>query len=66
MSKKNKYTISNACILCQNCFNNCPKKAISLDSTNFKYTIEQDICINCGICYRNCVYRAINKEEIEK
>lgn len=60
--KKVKYTISNACILCQNCFNNCPKNAISLDNTNFKYEINSDMCISCGICFRNCVYRAIDKE----
>lgn len=62
-SKKAKYTISNACILCQNCFNNCPKKAISLNTDDFKYEINQDSCIACGLCHRNCVYRAIIKED---
>lgn len=64
MSKsKSKYTISNACILCQNCERNCPKKAIFFNSSDFKYEIDASLCINCGLCYRNCVYRVINKSD---
>lgn len=62
MKNKTKYIISNACILCQNCKNNCPKNAISLNEHDFKYEINDELCISCGLCYRNCVYRAINKE----
>lgn len=63
---KNKasYIITNACISCQNCKNNCPKKTISFNEKEFKYEINQENCIKCGLCYRNCVYRAINKESI--
>lgn len=60
---KNKYIISNACILCKKCFLNCPVKAISNNATDFKYEINQEKCIKCGLCYRGCVYKAINKEK---
>lgn len=64
MSKNNlKYIISNSCIACQTCEKNCPVKAISFDSNEFKYSINQNQCIKCGLCYRNCVYRAIDKKE---
>ena len=63
MSKNNlQYIITNSCITCKTCKINCPVKAISFDSNEFKYSINQEECIKCGLCYRNCVYRAINKE----
>lgn len=63
---KCKYSISDACILCENCKNNCPKKAISLNENDFKYSIDAQLCINCGLCYRNCVYRAISVKNLNK
>lgn len=62
MKNKIKYIISDACILCQKCKNNCPKNAISLNESDFKYEIDVDMCISCGLCYRNCVYKAIKKD----
>lgn len=61
MGKKKNYLITNACILCKKCENNCPKNAISFDKEGFKCTINQELCISCGICYRGCVYRAIEE-----
>lgn len=61
MKNKMVYIIGDACILCQNCKNNCPKQAISLNEKDFKYEIDEQLCISCGLCYRKCVYKAIDK-----
>ena len=60
--KKPKYIISDACISCSKCHNNCPVKAIDFNDGLFRYEIDPSKCISCGLCYRGCVYNSIVKK----
>lgn len=59
--KTKMYKISDSCIACKNCMQNCPKLAISFNEEKFRYEIDQSLCIKCGLCKRKCVYNAIDK-----
>lgn len=53
---------------CQGCLAHpctevCPKKCVSLDRTNGRSHIDQDVCIKCGKCAEICPYHAIIKQE---
>jgi len=48
------------CISCKICYNDCPVKAITMDSSN-KAVIDSSKCINCGICDKKCPTNAIKK-----
>lgn len=61
--KNKKYIISEACISCSKCSENCPKDAISFNDDLFRFEISQEKCIACGLCYRGCVYKSIALEE---
>lgn len=46
------YKITDACISCGACAENCPVAAISQGDT--KYVIDADTCIGCGSCAETC------------
>ncbi len=46
------YQISDECISCGVCKENCPADAIS--EGDGKYVIDADKCIDCGACESNC------------
>lgn len=55
------YEVTNLCRGCvaRSCMSNCPKNAISIDSTTGKAKINHDTCVSCGICRDSCPYHAI-------
>jgi len=46
------YRITDACISCGACAENCPVAAISQGET--QYQIDPDTCISCGSCAETC------------
>ena len=46
------YKISDDCISCGACAENCPVAAISQGDT--QYVIDADTCIGCGACAETC------------
>ena len=51
--KPRLYRITDACVGCGTCLENCSMEAIcQLD--NGRYRIREDACEECGICYRAC------------
>ncbi len=51
------YTITDACLQCGACAEDCPVKAISEGDT--QYVIDADACISCGACSDTCPAGAI-------
>lgn len=51
------YTITDECISCGACVDDCPVDAIS--EGDDKYVIDADICIDCGSCESTCPTGAI-------
>ena len=54
------YTITDACVNCGTCVDNCPVEAISQGDD--KFVIDADICVNCVTCAENCPVEAIVEE----
>jgi len=46
------YTISDECIACGVCAEDCPVSAIA--EGDGKYVIDADACIDCGACEGSC------------
>ena len=57
---KMAYKITDACISCGNCAENCPVEAIK--EGDGKYVINPDLCLDCGNCADNCPVEAIKPE----
>jgi ferredoxin len=51
------YTITDECISCGACIDECPVGIISQGDT--KYVIDQAACIDCGACVDCCPTEAI-------
>lgn len=51
--------ITDSCIACGTCAQNCPVECISEGDI---YTIDADQCIDCGVCQENCPVEAIVEE----
>ena len=54
------YKITDACVKCGACADNCPVEAIS--EGDEMYVINADICVDCGTCADNCPTEAIVEE----
>lgn len=50
------YKITDACIACGTCIDECPVQAISAGDI---YKIDADTCIDCGTCADVCPTEAI-------
>ncbi len=53
------YKITDACVKCGSCIDNCPVEAISEGED--KYIIDADVCVSCGSCADNCPTEAIEE-----
>ena len=53
------YVISDDCIACGTCIDECPSEAISEGD---KYSINPDLCVDCGTCAGVCPSEAIHPE----
>ena len=51
------YVISDDCIACGTCIDECPVEAIS---EGYKYSINPDLCTECGTCADACPSEAIH------
>ena len=56
------YRITEECIACGACADECPEEAISEAESGEMYVINQDICTQCGTCYEICPTEAIVEE----
>ena len=54
------YKISDACIKCGVCANNCPMQCIKEGET--KYEIDPAVCVSCGACAAGCPVGAPSAE----
>ena len=54
------YKITDACISCGACADQCPMEAISQGDT--QYVIDPDKCASCGSCAEQCPMGAIVEE----
>jgi len=54
------YVISDECIACGTCLDDCPVDAISEGAI---YTIDADLCTDCGNCAENCPVEAISEDD---
>lgn len=52
------YVISDDCVACGTCIDQCPQGAISEGE---KYSINPDMCIDCGSCAGVCPSEAIHE-----
>jgi len=51
------YVITDECIACGSCEDECPVEAIS--EGDDKYVIDANICTDCGACAEQCPVEAI-------
>ena len=54
------YQISDDCIMCGACAEECPNNAIS--EGDGKYVIDADACVSCGACEGVCPVGAPSEE----
>ena len=51
------YVISEDCIACGTCIDECPVDAISEGDI---YVIDPEVCTDCGLCKEECTNEAIH------
>lgn len=51
------YRITDSCISCGSCAEQCPVEAISQGDN--QYVIDPDTCVSCGSCAEQCPMSAI-------
>lgn len=56
---KKGFEVTDTCISCGICIENCPQKAIIMMKN--KSYIKQPNCLHCGLCYENCPVQAIKR-----
>ncbi len=54
------YKITEACLSCGACVDECPVSAIKEGDS--KYDIDAELCISCGACADTCPTEAIEEE----
>ena len=54
------FKITDACVKCGSCADNCPVEAISEGDDTF--VIDADVCVSCGTCVDTCPVEAIVEE----
>lgn len=54
------YIITDECVSCGACAENCPVEAISEGADQF--VIDADACISCGACADSCPAEAIKED----
>jgi NAD-dependent dihydropyrimidine dehydrogenase PreA subunit len=59
MKHKMAYTITDECVACAACEDECPVEAISEGEDKFE--IDADLCIDCGVCADACPVEAIEE-----
>ena len=53
------YNITDACVKCGSCAENCPVEAISEGEDT--YVIDADVCVSCDSCADACPVEAIDE-----
>ena len=53
------YNITDACVKCGSCADQCPVEAISEGEE--KFVIDADVCVSCGACADQCPVEAIEE-----
>ncbi|MCI7097119.1 MAG: 4Fe-4S binding protein [Clostridiales bacterium] len=53
------YVITDSCVKCGSCAEQCPVEAISEGED--KYVIDPDVCVSCGSCAEQCPAEAIEE-----
>ena len=53
------YVITDECVSCGSCADECPNEAIS--ERDRKYVIDPDKCVDCGTCADECPNDAIKE-----
>ena len=54
------YNITDACVKCGSCAEQCPVEAIS--EGEGKFVIDPDTCVSCGACADQCPTEALVEE----
>ena len=54
------FKITDACVNCGSCADQCPVEAIA-DGAEM-YVIDADVCVSCGACADQCPVSAIEEE----
>ena len=54
------YKISDECVSCGACANECPQEAIAEGAEH--YEIDPEKCVSCGVCADTCPMSAISEE----
>lgn len=53
------FVISDSCVKCGSCADQCPVVAIS--EGDDKFVIDADVCVSCGSCAAQCPVEAIEE-----